>query len=124
MKVEARIKPTEDSDKLKKAIFKILPSAELSMDSDEESLTGEANFEELWEDIKRRKVRISILEILEENMNGDETHLDVSKTSASAGKVSAYVGSSIGKIRVHITQGELEGTLEDEMKKELNTLNS
>lgn len=123
MKVETRIKPTEDPEKLEEAVLNLFPSAELTKDKEKNIITGEAGFEELWDKVRRMKIRKSILDVLKENVTGDETHLDLSKTSASVGKVSIYVGSSIGEIRVTVTREELKETVGEEMKKELNTLN-
>lgn len=113
MEINAEIKPTENPEKLKRAVKKLFSGSEPKLDESRKEIEAEANFSQLWEKLKKQRIRDSVIELLRKNKTDGETHLDISKTPAYAGKVSVYAGSSIGKITLHIDWKEAEDMVQE-----------
>ncbi len=113
MKIEAKVKPTEKPEKLKKAILKVFPDAELDFNEQENKFKGETSFKEFWEKVEEQKIRDSILEVLKKNKKNKRTYIDISKTTAASGKLSTYVGSSLGKIHLVIDWEEADQVIQE-----------
>lgn len=111
MDIETQVKATEDPEKLKKAIKSLFPESNPQLDEEGNKLRARTNFDKLWDHLEKQKIRTAILEELEKNKTGKETYLDINKTPATAGKISTYVGSSIGKIRLKIPWKEAENKI-------------
>lgn len=123
MEIKAKVKSTEDPEKLKEAILNVLSGSELNLNKEESIIKGESSFKVLWERATEQRIRDSILDILKNNERKGETYIDISKTAASSGKLATDVGSSLGEIHLTVPWKKVEKATENfdsERTKELN----
>ncbi len=109
MKIKAKIKNTENPEKLMKNIKKIIPTAELNI-IEEKVIEGRGNFKEIWELAEKQKIKNTLMHELEKNKRKEKTFLELDKTASSEGKISTYINSASGNIRLEIPWLEVEKT--------------
>ncbi len=106
MKIRTKIRNTENPEKLKEHIKKLMPTAQLTQE--QKQLKGEANFQDVWQRAKEQQIRKTLLEELKNNKKGKKTFLHLDKLGASTGKLSIYVSSATGEITLEIPWEEVE----------------
>ncbi|MBN1785920.1 MAG: hypothetical protein JW825_02870 [Candidatus Methanofastidiosa archaeon] len=111
--VRARINPTEDEEKVIKAIKNIFPNIELL--NDDEYLVGESG---ALEDLSMLKVLIDAQSIrdsarkaIRNGKDGDGTRIHLNRQAAFVGKVNFSSDSPLGPIVVKI-RGDLDDMLD------------
>lgn len=103
--VRAGIHPTEDSDKLEKAIRKIFPKLELS--TSEDHLEGESTNLKVLEDLKNQlalqAIRDSARKVLRKGREDKIIRFNINRQAATVSKVSFTEGETpLGPIEIEI----------------------
>lgn len=120
VKVEAEVYPTEDPDKVLKAVKNIFPRLELSVKWFDSSAIIEGSGEGLdaLENLKRllreRRIRTAARGILKSSINGDVLVFHLNKQAAYVGKVSfvePFLESPLPSIKVEVRSNNLEGVI-------------
>lgn len=108
MDIETDLKATEDPDKLKEHVRNIATEAQLIVKPDEGKIEGQGEFERLWDKAKEQRIRTTLWDELKNNKTGSNTHVELDKIAASAGQISIYTNSSLGKIKIEVPWEEVE----------------
>lgn len=108
MKIQTELKPTEDPEKLKKHIKRLLPSAKLQVNEEDGTIQGESHFTDLWNKARRQEIRKTIWERLKRNNINGTTSLKLDKTAASKAKLSIYSEAPLGEIKVEMPWQKVE----------------
>lgn len=105
MKAKVMINPTEDLDKVLKALSNILDYDEIEIDDDYIVVTGgEDSLLRLKESLKKRRIRNTVRKILMKELQDEVIIFKLSKQAAYAGIVN-IIGedlSALGEINVRI----------------------
>jgi len=99
-KVKADLKPTEHKSRVLEALDNLFPSA--GFEEKEGNLVAEVELSRFKELLEKEKIRPTVEAVLDENISDDESHIDLNKIAASAGRVAIDEGSPIGKIRLYV----------------------
>jgi predicted RNA binding protein with dsRBD fold (UPF0201 family) len=111
VRISTRCYPTEDRDKVLRAVANLFPDCVLSGD---ELLQGESSsLEEFAELLSRQRIRDSARSVLRRGLRGDSTSFRVNKQVASVGKVSFSEESHpLGDIDVTISDENIMSVID------------
>ncbi len=109
MEIQAKLKHTEDPEKLKEYIENTIPGSKVKKKSKME-LKGKSDFKEFWKTIEKRGSGEIFLEEMKKRKKGNKTQLHLSKIAMSKGKAEIYSGSAIGKVTLSIPWEKIEET--------------
>jgi predicted RNA binding protein with dsRBD fold (UPF0201 family) len=112
VEIRARVYPTEDVNKVKRAILNIFPDAILRVEGD--FILGETtNLENFAELLKEQRIRDSARRVLLGNFYDDKIEFEISKQAAFVGKVSFSVGNvALGNIKIRVKGDNLEALID------------
>jgi predicted RNA binding protein with dsRBD fold (UPF0201 family) len=112
IRVSAYCYPTEDKERVVRAIRSIFPDASVE---GEDLLTAQAtSVDALKELLKRQRIRDAARKIMRRNMQGTTTSFRLNKQVAAVGKVSfSEEAHPLGDIEVTITDHDLERLIDD-----------
>ncbi len=112
VEIRARVHPTEDEERVRRAILNIFPEANIRAEG--EFLVGETtNLENFANLLREQRIRDSARRVLLGNLYGDEVEFEISKQAAFVGKVSFSVGNvALGNIRIRIEGDNLESLID------------
>lgn len=98
--VEADLLPTEDRKKVADALARIFPGSKLSEKGGKMvGIVGLSFFKQL---VEKEKIMAAVEAILDKNLSGQRSHIDLNKMAACAGRIGIDEDSPIGKIRLHV----------------------
>lgn len=104
--VSVTLNPTEDKEKVIKAVKNIFPDAQLH---GEEVLEGSVqDLKKFQELLERRRVRNTFESILIRNYFNGSTYVLLNKQAAFMGKPNIFVGQELGPIKLEIFCDEKE----------------
>ena len=112
MTAKARVNPTEDLEKVIKAISNMFDYDEVEIGEDYVLVTGErGSLERLKESLKNRQIRDTAETVLLRGLQGSEISFALNKQAALVGVPNFVDGelSPLGEIRVKIETDEVEG---------------
>ena len=111
VRISTRCYPTEDRDKVLRAVANLFPDCVLIGD---ELLQGESSsLEEFAELLRRQRIRDSARSVLRRGLRGDSTSFRVNKQVASVGKVSFSEESHpLGDIDVTISDENIMSVID------------
>jgi predicted RNA binding protein with dsRBD fold (UPF0201 family) len=124
VKVSSKINPTEDPDKVQKAIKNIFPIGSIKKDQDSITLTGDSTtLENLKKIMEQRKIRATARSIMESSIKHERSESEIKETSIEfiLSKQTAFVGvvnfvegtpSPLGDIPVEIITSDIEEFLD------------
>lgn len=98
--IEADLKNTEDKKKVLSALDNIFPIHVFS--EKEDTIVGEAELAKFRELAEKENIRAAIEAVLDSNLAGETSHIDLNKTAALAGRIGLDEESPIGKIRLRV----------------------
>jgi len=99
--VEADLKNTEDESKVLSALNKIFPASNFEGKGDK--IVGEVSLSSFKDLVEKEKIRAAIEALLDENLSGEKSYIDLNKLAALVGRVGIDEGSPIGKIRLYVS---------------------
>ncbi len=110
--VYSKINPTEDPEKVEKAVIHIFPQGELEIKSDHLIVRGDFDcLENLKEMLEQRKIRSAAREIMQ--VKGDNIEFLLSKQAALVEVVNLVEEESpLGEIKVEITSPDPQALLD------------
>jgi predicted RNA binding protein with dsRBD fold (UPF0201 family) len=111
VRVRARCYPTEDRDKVIRAIKAFFPESELS---GEEDIRGVAHsVEALGDQLRRQQIRDAARSVLRRGLSGNTTAFRLNKQVASVGKISfSDEDRPLGDIEVEIVAEDIESVID------------
>jgi len=111
IRLEARCFPTEERDKVVRAILNIFPDAEVS---GEEELVGRAaSIDNIKELLRKQRIRDAARSVLRRGARDGVTSFRLNKQVAAIGKVSFSSGPQpLGEIAVTISSEDLDGVID------------
>ena len=112
MTAKARVNPTEDLEKVIKAISNMFDYDEVEIGEDYVLITGEReSMERLKESLKNRQIRDTAETVLLRGVQGSEISFSLNKQAALVGVPTFVDGelSPLGEIRVKIETDDVEG---------------
>lgn len=112
MMAKARVNPTEDLEKVIKAISNMFDYDEVEIGEDYVLVTGEKeSLERLKESLKNRQIRDTAETVLLRGVQGNEISFALNKQAALVGVPNFVDGelSPLGEIRVKIETDDVEG---------------
>lgn len=112
MTAKARVNPTEDLEKVIKAISNMFDYDEVEIGDDYVLVTGEKeSLERLKESLKNRQIRDTAETVLLRGVQGSEISFALNKQAALVGVPNFVDGelSPLGEIRVKIETDDVEG---------------
>mgnify|MGYP000853070843 FL=1 len=112
MTAKARVNPTEDLEKVIKAISNMFDYDEVEIGEDYVLITGEReSMERLKESLKNRQIRDTAETVLLRGVQGSEISFSLNKQAALVGVPNFVDGelSPLGEIRVKIETDDVEG---------------
>ena len=98
--IEADLLPTEDRKKVLLALSNLFPDSKFKEEGGR--LTGEVDLSRFKELLEREEIRTAIEAVLDDNLAGETSFLDLNKTAALAGRVAIDESSPFGKIRLQV----------------------
>lgn len=106
VRVSVPVRPTEDANKVRRALLNVFP--DLRIDASEDALRGTTeSLDRLRELIRKLKIRDTARRVLLRGREGDRTRFDLSKQAAFSGRVSFAADSPLGDIAVEIESDRL-----------------
>jgi predicted RNA binding protein with dsRBD fold (UPF0201 family) len=108
--IRALVKPTEDPDKIAKAILNIFPDADLEMEGNEVRGTA-STMERFGELLRSQKIRDAARSVLLRSRSGNELRFLLNKQVAFMGKVSFDSEGPLGNIEVVLADEDAEGVI-------------
>ena len=88
VKINAKVKPTEDKEKVKRAILKIFPKAELEFNEEYSYWEGETKNVDRFKELLRSQAILDAARMVMENgINGNYTRFFINKQAGFAGNV-------------------------------------
>jgi hypothetical protein len=109
--VRCPVNPSEDEEKVRKAVLSIFPDAELSLEDG--MLSGAATLDRFHRIIRNQRILDATRSVLLRNMRGNTTWLNLNKQVATLGKVSfADRNPVLGAIEVTIRDDDLEALID------------
>ena len=110
--IAASINPTEDSERVSKAVSNIFPDADMNIEND--SLIADSkSLDYLGQRISEQKIKDSSRKFLFQSITGPGLVFHINKQAAFMGKVNFSEGDSVlGDIKVTITTEEPEEVIE------------
>ncbi len=112
IEISCPIYPSEDPEKVREAILKVFPDADLEMSEDD--ITGTAgSIERFSKQIRKQKVIDTNMSVLIHGKRGDRTRFFLNKQVAFVGKISFCEEKTIlGTIKVVITDDDLDDLID------------
>ena len=111
VRVSVPVRPTEDADKVRRALLNVFP--DLRIDASEDALRGTTeSLDRLRELIRKLRIRDTARRVLLRGREGDRTRFDLSKQAAFSGRVSFAADSPLGDIAVEIESDRLEDVID------------
>ena len=112
IEISCPIYPSEDPEKVREAILKVFPDANLEMS--EEIITGTAgSIERFSKQIRKQKILDTTRSVLIHGKRGDRTRFFLNKQVAFVGKISFCEEKTIlGTIKVVITDDDLDDLID------------
>jgi predicted RNA binding protein with dsRBD fold (UPF0201 family) len=111
IRVSARCYPTEDKEKVVRAIKSIFPDA--SVQGEETLVAGASSIDMFAELLKRQRIRDAARRVMRRNISGSTTTFRLNKQVAAIGKVSfAEEEHPLGDIEVTISSDALESLID------------
>lgn len=105
--VRCPVNPSEDEEKVRKAVLSIFPDAELSLEGG--ILSGPATLDRFHRIIRNQRILDATRSVLIRNMRGDSTCISLNKQVATLGKVSfADRNPVLGAIEVTIRDDDIQ----------------
>lgn len=109
--VRCPVNPSEDEEKVRKAVLSIFPDADLSLEDG--MLSGAATLDRFHRIIRNQRILDATRSVLLRNMRGNTTWLNLNKQVATLGKVSfADRNPVLGAIEVTIRDDDLEALID------------
>jgi predicted RNA binding protein with dsRBD fold (UPF0201 family) len=109
--IRALVKPTEDADRIMKAIQNIFPDAELEVVGNEVSGTA-SSLERFGELLRSQKIRDAARGVLLRSISGNEIRFLLNKQVAFMGKVNFDSEGPLGNIEVVLVDEGIEGLID------------
>ncbi len=112
IEISCPIYPSEDPEKVREAILKVFPDADLEMSEDD--ITGTAgSIERFSKQIRKQKILDTTRSVLIHGKRGDRTRFFLNKQVAFVGKISFCEEKTIlGTIKVVITDDNLDDLID------------
>ncbi len=112
IEISCPIYPSEDPEKVREAILKVFPDADLEMSEDD--ITGTAgSIERFSKQIRKQKILDTTRSVLIHGKRGDRTRFFLNKQVAFVGKISFCEEKTIlGTIKVVITDDDLDDLID------------
>ncbi len=112
IEISCPIYPSEDPEKVREAILKVFPDADLEMSED--SITGTAgSIERFSKQIRKQKILDTTRSVLIHGKRGDRTRFFLNKQVAFVGKISFCEEKTIlGTIKVVISDEDLDDLID------------
>ena len=112
IEISCPIYPSEDPEKVREAILKVFPDADLEMSEDD--ITGTAgSIERFSKQIRKQKILDTTRSVLIHGKRGDRTRFFLNKQVAFIGKISFCEEKTIlGTIKVVITDDDLDDLID------------
>jgi len=111
VRVSVPVRPTEDVNKVRRALLNVFP--DLRIDASEDALRGTTeSLDRLRELIRKLRIRDTARRVLLRGREGDRTRFDLSKQAAFSGRVSFAADSPLGDIAVEIESNRLEDVID------------
>ena len=98
--VTADFMATESEEKLASALKNIFP--DISVEKKTCALEGRADLSRFKELAEKEQILAAVESILDDNVEGGSSHIDLNKIAALAGRIGMDEGSPIGKIRLSV----------------------
>lgn len=105
------MKPTEDADKIMKAVLNIFPDAELEVIANEVRGTA-SSIERFGELLRSQKIRDAARGVLHRSISGNELRFPLNKQVAFMGKVNFDSEGPLGNIEVVLVDEDIEGLID------------
>lgn len=110
-KLAVDLKPTEDVEKVKRAVLRLFPDAKLKASA--KKISGSASLENFFKLAKQQHIRSSLFSAARENLKGENGSIALSKMAACAGMLGLDEDFPLGKICVSAPLKEFEAGLSD-----------
>ncbi len=111
VRVSVPVRPTEDVNKVRRALLNVFP--DLRIDASEDALRGTTeSLDRLRELIRKLRIRDTARRVLLRGREGDRTRFDLNKQAAFSGRVSFAADSPLGDIAVEIDSNRLEDVID------------
>ena len=112
IEISCPIYPSEDPEKVREAILKVFPDADLEMSEDD--ITGTTgSIERFSKQIRKQKILDTTRSVLIHGKRGDRTRFFLNKQVAFVGKISFCEEKTIlGTIKVVITDDDLDDLID------------
>ncbi len=113
VEIETKVYPTEDAEKIKEAILRLFPDAELKILAGK--IVGVAHsLEEFGKILKEERIRDAARSVFLSSLrSGDEIYFELNKQAATKGKINFAVGNvPLGSIKVRIRGDALLSLIE------------
>ena len=111
VRVSVPVRPTEDVNKVRRALLNVFP--DLRIDASEDALRGTTeSLDRLRELIRKLRIRDTARRVLLRGREGDRTRFALSKQAAFSGRVSFAADSPLGDIAVEIDSNRLEDVID------------
>ncbi len=109
--VRCPVNPSEDEEKVRKAVLSIFPDAELSLEDG--MLSGAATLDRFHRIIRNQRILDATRSVLIRNMRGNTTWMNLNKQVATLGKVSfADRNPVLGAIEVMIRDDDIQALID------------
>ncbi|MCL2143685.1 MAG: hypothetical protein FWH44_05470 [Methanomassiliicoccaceae archaeon] len=120
VKVTCPVFPSEDPEKVKKAVMNIFPDIEPILDDN--MMTGETeSLEHFAEQMRKQRILDTARSVLMKGRRGNKTTFRMNKQAAFAGKISFTEERTVlGTISVTISADEITGFIEEFAPKTVN----
>lgn len=112
IRASAPVRPTEDAEKVKRALRTLFPDARIEEGS--EAILGETeSLDRLRELIRNQKIRDAARKQMLQGRRGARTVFALSKQAAFMGRVNFAAASPLGDIEVEIESDDLDAVIDD-----------
>lgn len=111
VRASAPVRPTEDPEKVTRAVRNLFPDARMEVRPD--AVSGETeSLDRLREMIRNQKIRDAARSQLLQGRRGTRTAFPLSKQAAFAGRVNFGASSPLGPIEVEIESDDLDAVID------------
>ncbi len=98
--IEVDLLPTEDVKKVADVVARIFPGSKLS--EKDGKMIGSVDLSFFKQLVEKEEIKAVVEAILDKNLSGQRSHIDLNKMAACAGKIGMDEDSPVGKIRLHV----------------------
>ncbi len=98
--IEVDLLPTEDVKKVLEAVARIFPDSKLS--EKDGKMIGSVDLSFFRQLAEKEGINTAVEAILDKNLSGQRSYIDLNKMAACAGKIGMDEDSPVGKIRLHV----------------------